>query len=355
MAQSLEQLRTNIDTIDLKIVTLLNERAKTAKLIGSAKTDGIIYKPAREIEVLQNVTQASQKSLPDASLEIIYREIIAACRNLQRPLTVSYLGPEGTYSEEAARQYCGQSSVFVPAGSINEALAMAESNQSDIAVLPIENSTEGSVSHTLDLLKHTPLTICGEITHPIHHQLLTNACDLSQINEVIAHPQALAQCRNWLDKHLPLVVRTSASSNAEAARLATASKNVAAIAGRRAASIYSLSVLQKNIEDEPNNTTRFLLLGKNTPPSTGNDKTSLICTTPNTPGALHRLLKIFADQNINIVKLESRPSRQNLWEYYFYIDIEGHQADKAIAQALVEIKNVTTSTKLLGSYPKGTL
>lgn len=355
MTQSLEQLRTNIDTIDLKIVALLNERAKTAKLIGSAKTDGSIYKPAREIEVLQNVTQASQKSLPDTSLEIIYREIIAACRNLQRPLTVAYLGPEGTYSEEAARRYCGQSSVFIPATSISEALTMAESYQSDIAVLPIENSTEGSVSHTLDLLQRTSLTICGEITHPIHHQLLTNAADFSQIDEIIAHPQALAQCRNWLDKHLPLATRTPASSNAEAARLAAASKNIAAIAGKHAASIYSLSVLQKNIEDEPNNTTRFLLLGKNTPPSTGNDKTSLICTTPNTPGTLHNLLKILADKNINIVKLESRPSRQNLWEYYFYIDIEGHQADQPIAQALAEIKNVTTSTKLLGSYPKGTL
>lgn len=355
MSQSLEQLRLTIDSIDKQIVTLLNQRAETAKLIGNAKKDGVIYKPAREIQVIKNAVKTSAKILPDSSLEIVYREIIAACRNLQRPLKVAYLGPEGTYSEEAARRHCGQSSEFISASSISEVLAMAEKSQADVAVLPIENSTEGSISHTLDLLQHTPLTICGEITHPIHHQLLTHAEDLGQINEVIAHPQALAQCRRWLDTHLPSAIRTPASSNAEAARLAASSKKIAAIASERAATIYALAILCRNIEDESNNTTRFLVLGKDKTPATGNDKTSLISKTQNKPGALHRLLKIFADQNINIVKLESRPSRQNLWEYYFYIDIEGHQDDLAISQALTAIEKVTVATKLLGSYPKGTV
>jgi chorismate mutase/prephenate dehydratase len=355
MTQSIEQLRSTIDNIDQQIVGLLNQRAQTAKQIGSTKTDGVIYKPDRERSVINNALQTSTKALPDSAVETIYREIIAACRNLQQPLKVAYLGPEGTYSEEAARRHCGQTSEFVWASSIGEVLVMAENDQVDVAVVPIENSTEGSVSHTLDLLQSTPLTICGEVASPIHHQLLTNTHDIKHIKEVIAHPQALAQCKKWLDTHLPNVTRTPASSNAEAARQAANSTEAAAIAGGRAASIYKLAILHKNIEDEPNNTTRFLVLGKNETSATGDDKTSLICTTQNKPGALYRLLEILANQNINIVKLESRPSRQNLWEYYFYIDIDGHKDDAPIQNALEAIKDVTTSTKFLGSYPKGAL
>ena len=349
----LTELRTQIDQTDKQIVALLDKRAAIAMQIGAAKNNGVVYRPAREVEVLKNAANTSNGDMPKTSLSIIYKEIIAACRNLQSPLSVSYLGPEGTYCEEAARLHCGQSSHYKSATTIDATIELAEKGLVDIAVLPLENSTEGSVTRTLDLLQKTSLKICGEIVLPIHHQLLGKVTKKENITSVIAHPQALAQCRNWLANNLPKAVLITATSNGEAARQASISPNTAAIASTRAADIYDLQIVSKNIEDEPTNTTRFIVLGQNESAATGNDKTSLICTVPNKPGALQNALSILAVHNINMTKLESRPSRSGPWEYLFYIDIDGHQTDTNIKKALNALSEQTISVKITGSYPKG--
>lgn len=352
-SKSLTNLRKQIDDIDKQVVALLNKRAATARQIGAVKQGEITYRPEREAQVLHNIQYASSGDIPEDSLNIIYREIISACRNVQQPLRIAYLGPEGTYTEEAALKHFGQSSQYLPMPTIDKAIWAAEVGQADIAVVPVENSTEGSVARTLDVLTSTALTICDEILLPIQHNLLAKAGAMEDITEVLAHPQALAQCRQWLCEHLPHVKQTVAASNAEAARQAASSAGVAAIASKRASQLYDLPVVAQNIADDPANTTRFLALGTNAPAPTGADETSLLCSTPNTPGALHKVLAILAEQNINIVKLESRPAPGVIWDYLFYIDIDGHQADKPVAEALESLCQVASIVKVLGSYPKG--
>ncbi len=354
MTQQLTHLREQIDGIDRQIVGLLNQRAAIAREVGASKQGQAVYRPAREAEVLQHVLAASDDSLGDEALAAIYREIIAACRNLQQPLRVAYLGPEGTYSEEAARQHYGSTSEYLSADSIDETVHVAEKGGADIAVVPVENSTEGAVGRTLDLLLETPLQINGEAFLPIHHQLLTHAANEQQVTEIVAHPQALAQCRAWLDAHVPTAKRTAATSNGEAARLATNNSAMAAIASRRASHIYKVPILAENIEDDPRNTTRFLALGTTEPTPTGHDKTSLVCSTANEPGALHALLDIFAQHGINIVKLESRPAQHKVWDYVFYMDIDGHRLDAPVATALQQLEKHTRFMKIMGSYPKAT-
>lgn len=351
--QPLDALREEIDHIDSKIVHLINERATIAHQVGAAKKDGAVYRPAREAAVLENVKKASSGAMPPDSLAIIYKEIIAACRNLQQPLRVAYLGPEGTYCEQAARAHCGESSVYVPVATLDEAVAMAEKSEADIAIIPAENSTEGSITRTLDLLTHTSLTVCGEVVLPIRHQLLSTAATLEDIDEVFAHPQALAQCRQWLDANLPHATRTATTSNAAAAQQVTNKPRAAAIAGTQAGILYKLAILSKNIQDATNNTTRFIVLGSGDTSPTGHDKTSLVCATANKPGALNRVLTTLATHDINLVKLESRPSPHTLWDYIFYIDIDGHEADPHIAAVLDQLQEQTIFIKLLGSYPKG--
>jgi chorismate mutase/prephenate dehydratase len=353
LQDELTQLRQEIDATDREIVELLDKRAAIANRVGAAKKGGVIYKPAREAEVLAHVVKRSDGTMPAESMRTVYREIIAACRNLQQPLRVAYLGPEGTYSEEAARQHCGDTSEYIPVASIDEVVQAIEKGEATVGVVPVENSTEGTVNRTLDLLMQTSLTVNGEIVLPIHHQLLSKAGRLADTSEVIAHPQALAQCRAWLDKHLPHAKRTAASSNAEAVRLAAVDRQAAAIASERASGIYGVPVLARNIEDAANNTTRFLVLGSSEAGVTGSDKTSLICATPNTPGALHKVLAVLASQGINIVKLESRPSPDKLWDYIFYIDIDGHKDDEAVSDMLHLLQDQTIYVKVMGSYPKG--
>jgi chorismate mutase / prephenate dehydratase len=353
MKQTLTDLRQQIDELDHRIVGLLNERAAIARKVGETKGGVTVYRPAREEHVLQQVSEASTGALPGASLLAIYTEIIAACRNLQKPLQVTYLGPAGTYSEEAARKHLGNTSHYRSADSIDEAVQLAESGEADVVVVPVENSTEGSVNRTLDLLMQTSLTICGEVALPIHHQLLSKEKTVEDINEVVAHPQALAQCRRWLDEHLPYVKRTAASSNAEAVRVAARKQGMAAIASKRAGYIYDMPALARNIEDDPSNTTRFLVLGQYQTEATGNDKTSFLCATPNRPGTLHKLLAVLADAGINLVRLETRPSSSALWDYVFYVDIDGHADDKAVGHALDLLAEQTIFIKRLGSYPKG--
>lgn len=351
--ETLQKLRIEIDAVNTELVAVLNKRAAIAQRIGVAKQDGRVYLPAREALVLEQVIKANAGPLSDAALGSVFKEVIAACRNLERRLHVAYLGPEGTYSGEAAAAFAGATSSFLPCSTIDDAITAVQKGDADIAVVPVENSTEGAVNRTLDLLLESSLHITGEVVLPIHHQLLGKARSLADITEVIAHPQALAQCRRWLAEHLLHAKQTPASSNAEAARLAAMHPKAAAIAGTLAAEVYKLPVLAANIEDSPTNTTRFLVLGGQEVPPTGNDKTSLVCSVPNRSGSLYELLGIFAKDGINMTKLESRPADSNLWDYVFYIDVDGHQTDSQLAQALSAAREHATLVKVLGSYPKG--
>ncbi len=324
--------------MDAQIVKLLGERADVAKQVGIIKGGKNVYQPAREAEVLAGVAAANHSALPNESLKTIYKEIISACRHIQKPLRVAFLGPAGTYCEEAARKMHGTNSEFVPCVDIEQTVRAVETGNADEAVVPIENSTEGSVRQTQDLLLQTQLKIYQEIALPIHHQLLTKAALLQDIQEVSAHPQALAQCRSWLAEHLPKASQTATTSNADAARQAFHSPRMAAIASTNAAAIYNLPILAANIEDSTNNTTRFVALGAQVAQPTGNDTTMLICTLPHCTGSLHKLLSVFVNANINLTKIESRPDPSANWKYLFYIQIDGHQSDATV--------------KIIGSYQK---
>ena len=349
----LQKLREDINTINDELVRLLNKRAEVAIEIGRAKQGAAIYDPVREQAVLDAVVASNEGPLADRPIQAIFKEIIAACRAIQEPLSVAYLGPEGTYSEEAARRQCGTTCQFMPYDSIDDAVRAVEAGNSTIAVVPIENSTEGSVNRTLDLLQNTSLHISGEVLLPIHHQLLSKASSLRGITAVSAHPQALAQCREWLTKHLPGVSLIAASSNAAAAKAATKDSKLAAIAGKAAADTYNLPVLAANIEDDATNTTRFVVLGRQLSSPSGNDKTSLIWTVANRPGSLQQALAVLAAEGVNMVKLESRPAGGGTWDYSFYVDIDGHETDKAVAKALDKLRDQSVVVKVLGSYPKG--
>lgn len=351
---NLSDLRNNIDAIDIEIVRLLNERASLAKKVAEAKGDAPKFAPAREEQVIANVLKANTGPFTDASLVAIYREIIACTLSLEQPMRVSYLGPAGTYSEEAARKRFGVPAELVPCATIDEVVKTAEQGGASIAVVPIENSTEGPVNRTHDLLLETPLKIIGELDLPIHHQLLSKAKNVQEVKIVAAHPQALAQCREWLQKNLPDAKHQAMESNALAAQAAKDDPNVAAIAGKLAAEKYDLPILAADIEDDKANTTRFLLLGTVPTPPSGNDRTSLVCSVPNKPGSLGKLIAVLSDAGVNMTKLVSRPSPTGLWDYVFYIDIDGHQDDKPIAEALKKLERQALFVKILGSYPKET-
>ena len=351
----LEDIRKQIDEIDDQLVRLLNERASAAQQVRIAKSGAPKFNVPREAEVLRRVRAHSPGPLPEETLKAVFREIISGCLSLQQQLRVSYLGPEGTFSEEAARQRFGVMAEFVPHATLDETLRAAETGAADVAVLPIENSNEGSVGRTLDLLLDTPLTICDEMQLHVHHQVMSKAPKLQHVKEVAAHPQALAQCRAWLAAHLPHASQTPASSNSEAARRAADHPGCAAIASRRAAELHRLTILASDVEDDPSNTTRFIVLGGTRPKPTGTDKTSLVCVVPNAPGALTGALAVLSEHDINMVKLESRPARSRTWEYVFYIDIEGHQSDDVAAQALRQLKKHAAFVKVIGSYPKEVL
>lgn len=350
---NLSELREQIDAIDREIVALLNKRAGLAQAAGKAKQGKMKFAPAREEQVIDNVLKANAGPFKDDSLKAVFREIIACCLSLEQPMRVSYLGPEGTYSEEAARNRFGAPAELVPCATIDEAVQAAEQGRADVAVVPIENSTEGAVNRTHDLLMSTPLKIIGELDLAIHHQLLTKAKSLQDIKTVAAHPQALAQCREWLQEHLPNAKHQAMESNALAAEAAEKDPQIAAIAGKLAAEKYGLAALATNVEDDPKNTTRFLMLGSQDVPATGNDRTSLVCSAPNQPGSLAKLINALAEEGVNITKLVSRPSPTDVWDYVFYIDIDGHKDDAKIVKALQALESQALFVKVLGSYPKG--
>jgi chorismate mutase/prephenate dehydratase len=356
MSDKLEQLRQRIDSLDEQIQRLVSERATCAQQIAAAKrrADGgvVFYRPEREVEVLRLVRQRNQGPLPDDEMMRLFREIMSACLALQQPLSIAYLGPEGTYTQEAALKHFGHSVTLKPLAAIDEIFRDVEAGSAEFGVVPVENSTEGAINHTLDMFMRSPLKICGDVEMPIHHQLLSLGRETGALQTVYAHQQALAQCREWLDANLPHPQRVAVSSNAEAARIAGEDPSVAAIASGAAAEMYGLTILAPNIEDDPNNTTRFLVIGRYKPGPSGKDKTSLMVTVHNRAGALYSLLEPIARHGVSMTKIESRPSRVNKWEYVFFVDVEGHIQDDNVAAAVKELGGTASSLKVLGSYPR---
>jgi len=356
MSDSLKKFRSEIDAIDAQVLKLVNERAKLAREIGHVKEDGVIYRPEREAQVLRTMQEANEGPLASEAVSNIFRAVMSNCRALEKKLSIAFLGPIGTYTEEAALKQFGKGCDAIVCGSIDEVFRTLEAGQADYAVVPVENSTEGAVGLTLDLLLSSPVKICGEVTLPIHHCLLSKQTDISEISHVFSHGQSLAQCHEWLNRVLPTVQREAVTSNAFAAQMihdlvATDGTFAAAIASKRAAELFDLNILAENIEDDPKNTTRFLVLGKHDVAASGEDKTSLAISTKNKPGAMVDLLEPLSRHGVSMTKLESRPSKQGLWDYVFYIDIEGHQTDEKVKAALVDLNDRASVVKVLGSYP----
>ena len=354
----IEKLRGEIDRLDEELVRLLERRASLAQQIGGLKNGAPAYRPEREAEILRRVAAKSDGPLPASRMIAVFREVISACRALEEPIRVAYLGPEGTFSEQAVRKHFGAAIEALACASVDEAFRRCESGAAQFTVVPVENSTEGVVGRTLDLLLGTPLAICGEVELRVHQNLLAkgaNAGELAAIRRVYSHAQSLAQCAGWLARHLPGVEKVALTSNAEAARRAASEEGAAAIAGEAAAERYGLAVLAPSIEDSPNNTTRFLVLGSISVAPSGRDRTSLVLSAENKPGAVHALLTPLARHRVSMTRIESRPSRagpkSGLWEYVFFIDVEGHQRDAPVAQALAELKDQAPFLKILGSYP----
>jgi chorismate mutase/prephenate dehydratase len=360
LSSLLKQHRDQIDAIDEQILKLANERASHARHIGELKDDGVIYRPEREAQVLRRLTELNPGPLPAEAVTNIFRSIMSNCRALEKEMTVAFLGPLGTYSEEAALKQFGEGKHAVVCGSIDEVFRTVESGQADYGVVPVENSNEGAVGLTLDLLLSSPLKICGEVTIPIHHCLLSQQTDIHQISHVFSHSQSLSQCHEWLNKMLPKAEREPVTSNARAAQMihdliAADGTFAAAIASKRAAELFNLNILAENIEDDPKNTTRFLVLSAHDVAPSGEDKTSFVTATKNQPGAILGLLEPLAKHNVSMTKLESRPAKGGMWEYVFYVDIEGHVQDANVASAINEITSRASYLKLLGSYPQAVI
>jgi chorismate mutase/prephenate dehydratase len=358
---NLSDIRNNIDAIDARIHALLNERARFAQLVGISKSAGgkavDFYRPEREAEVLRMALKRNQGPLRNEEIARLFREIMSACLAQQEPLKVAFLGPEGTFTQAAVIKHFGSSVRSLPLGAIDEVFHEVEGGVADFGVVPIENSSEGTVNHTLDMFLISSLKICGEVELRIHHHLMGKMAGMDAVKRVCAHAQALAQCRGWLDLQLPEAERIAVSSNAEGARRARDERGTAAIAGRAAAEIYGLTLLADEIEDRADNTTRFLVVGRKLFSASGADRTTLILSGsgPDDPGALFRLLEPLAEHHINMTRIESRPSRKRKWDYVFFIDIEGHVTDPPVAKALASLEDRATLFRVLGSYPQAVL
>ena len=357
--EQLSVIRDRIDDIDQKIQDLLNARAEAAQEVARIKLaqdpDAVFYRPEREAQVLRLVKQRNQGPLDAESVVILFREIMSACLALELPLKVAYLGPAGTFTQAAAYKHFGHAVDTVSMPAISDVFQEVESGSCHYGVVPVENSSEGVVSHTLDMFLNSPLKICGEVTLRIHHNLLGKDTDLNKLKVVYSHQQSLAQCRGWLDRHLPLVERIPVGSNSEAAKRAMESPDSAAIAGSMAAELYGLQLLAPNIEDDPGNTTRFLVIGQQAVPASGDDKTSLLLSTRNEAGGLHQLIEPLAEHGISMTRIESRPSRRGNWDYVFFVDIAGHRDDAAVAPALKGLQTRAGMYKELGSYPSAVI
>lgn len=365
--RDLDQVRADIDAIDREIQALINRRAACAQRVaeiklqeararGESGENVTYYRPEREAQVLDRIMRCNEGPLDSASIAHIYREIMSACLALERPLHVAYLGPEGTFTQAAAIKHFGHAALCVSQATIDAVFAQVASGECNYGVVPVENSTEGMVSRTLDNFMDSSLKISGEVEMPIaHHLLVSDATFDGEITRICAHQQALAQCRNWLDTHWPTVEREAVTSNGEAARRAAAERGVAAVAGDIAAELYDLKKLASNIEDYVDNTTRFLVIGREEVPPSGNDKTSIIVSSRNRPGALSSLLEPFRREQISLTRLDSRPSRTEKWAYVFFIEFEGHLQDEKIKSILKDLEEQSILLKPLGSYPRALL
>ena len=345
-------MRDRIDALDAQILDLLSQRARAAQEVGEAKhaaqADGPV-RPEREAEVIRRL-QLNPGPFPNAAVASVWTEIISACRGLERGMTVAYLGPQGSFSEQAALEHFGHAVQKLPCPSFDEVFRAVEAGQADVGMVPVENSTEGAVNRSLDLLLNTPLKILGERSLVIRHCLMSKSGGMDGIKAIAAHPQALAQCQGWLTRNYPDVERVAASSNSEAARMAAADPSVAAIAGEVAAPAWELQVVASGIQDDPHNRTRFLAIGYIEPLVSGQDKTSLILAVPNRAGAVYEMLALAAN-GVSMTRFESRPARTGQWEYYFYVDVLGHRNDENVASALATLQAQVAYLKVLGSYP----
>ncbi|WP_110676226.1 prephenate dehydratase [Salinicola sp. RZ23] len=356
----LASLRQRIDSIDSELLRLISERADCAAQVAQVKTaddpDAVFYRPEREAQVLRRVMERNPGPLNGEEMARLFREIMSACLALEKPIKVAYLGPEGTFTQQAALKHFGQSAISLPMAAIDEVFREVEAGAVNYGVVPVENSTEGVVNNTLDSFMDSGLHISGEVVLRIHHHLLvSNITRQDKISRIYSHPQSFAQCRKWLDAHYPHAERVAVSSNAEAARLVKTEWHSAAIAGDMAAQLYGLDRVAEKIEDRPDNSTRFLIIGNESVPPSGHDKTSIVVAMRNQPGVLHGLLEPFHRHAIDLTRLETRPSRNGVWTYVFFIDFKGHVDDPAVAGVLEAVKQHASDMKVLGSYPVGVL
>lgn len=358
----LGELREQIDRLDAQIMDLISARARCAQEVAHVKMDAnpgqevVFYRPEREAQVLRRIKEANPGPLPDEEMARLFREIMSACLALEQPMRVAFLGPAGTFTQAAALKHFGHSVISVPMPAIDAVFREVESGAAQYGVVPVENSTEGMVNHTLDMFISSPLRICGEVQIRIHHHLMRSAGETDQpLTRIYSHQQSFAQCRQWLDVHHYGVERITVSSNAEAARRAANEPGSAAIAGEMAAKLYDLEIVAEKIEDRPDNTTRFLIIGREAVSPSGHDKTSILISMRNRPGALYQLLEPFHRAGISLTRIETRPSPSGTWAYVFYIDFEGHMEDAAISQLLEGLEEDAVELKRLGSYPTGVL
>ncbi|NYT35304.1 prephenate dehydratase [Allopusillimonas soli] len=349
-------LRDRIDALDEQILDLLNQRANTALEVGKVKqdhdVDGPVLKPEREAMVIRRLQALNKGPFTDQAVDAVWTQIISTCRGLESALAVAYLGPQGSFSEQAALEHFGHAVTRVRCDSFDEVFRAVEAGQADVGMVPVENSTEGAVNRTLDLLLNSPLKVLGERSIKIHHNLLTQSGTLDGVTRVMAHPQALAQCQAWLTQHVPGLVRDAAPSNGEAARIASTDPTVAAIAGDVAAVAWGLRPVASGIQDDPQNRTRFLAVGAIETLPTGKDKTSIILAVPNRAGAVYEMLAPLSTNGVSMTRFESRPARTGAWEYYFYVDLLGHRNEPSVARALADLKQQVAFFKVLGSYPQ---
>jgi len=354
----LEAVRARIDAVDEEIHRFISERARLAQQVGISKAAGgravDFYRPEREAQVLRLARARNAGPLRDEEVLRLFREIMSACLAQQEPLKVAFLGPEGTFTQTAVLNHFGHSVRALPLLSIDEVFHEVEAGNADFGVVPIENSTEGTVNHTLDRFLTSPLKICGEVELRIRQHLMGTMGSLARIARVCSHPQSLAQCREWLEEHLPGIEQVPVSSNAEGARRARDEDGSAAIAGDTAAEVYGLKILAMQIEDRADNTTRFLVLGRKLFSPSGEDRTTLLVSVGHTdaPGALYRLLEPLAKHRVSLTRIESRPSRRRKWDYVFFMDLEGHAEDRHVAKALAALKLRASLFRVLGSYPR---
>ncbi|SEM19143.1 prephenate dehydratase [Halomonas caseinilytica] len=358
--KDLEGLRQRIDQLDSDIMRLISERAECARSVAETKTkddpQAVFYRPEREAQVLRRIMELNDGPLDSEEMARLFREIMSACLALEQPIKVAYLGPEGTFTQQASLKHFGESAISLPMAAIDEVFREVEAGAVNYGVVPVENSTEGVINHTLDSFMDSSMRICGEVVLRIHHHLLvSDNTRRDKVSRIYSHPQSFAQCRKWLDAHYPQAERVPVSSNAEAARLVKTEWHSAAIAGDMAAKLYGLTRVAEKIEDRPDNSTRFLIIGNQDVPMSGDDKTSIVVAMRNQPGALHDLLEPFHRHQIDLTRLETRPSRSGVWNYVFFIDFKGHRDEPRVAAVLEEVQVRAAELKVLGSFPMGVL